>query len=144
MTRELLLKTFVVLLLLGAHPAYSQDQVDWLVGEWLLCEDPDGSPKDALHFNSDGTGVVVRDDRRTEFLHRRSAHLVEMLANANGYAIPIRMTASPERDKLRLHSEETGSTSTYIRRDSGLVKSCTVKWPQPNNSFKPNPLRGSA
>ncbi len=144
MTRGLLLRTLAVLLPFAAPAAYGHDQHDWLFGEWLLCEDPDGSPKDALQFNSDGTGMVVRQDKQTEFVHRRSGDRVEMLANANGYAIPIDMTASPERDKLLLYSDKTGSTSAYIRRDSGLMESCTVKWPPSNNSFKPTPLRGAA
>ena len=144
MTRELLLTALILPLVFAAPSAYSQGQDAWLIGEWVLCEDPDGSPKDALQFNSDGTGLVVRHDKETEFLHRSSGENVEMLANANGYAIPISMTASPGRDKLLLHSDKTGSTSTYIRRDSGLVESCTVKWPPPNDSFKPTPLRGAA
>ena len=144
MTRRLPLKALVILLALVAPVAYSQNQNDWLFGEWVLCEDPDNSPKDALQFNSDGTGIVIRDDKKTEFLHRRAEGRVEMLANANGYAIPINMTVSPERDRLLLHSDKTGSTSTYIRRDSERVESCSVKWPPPNNSFKPTPLRGAA
>ena len=144
MNRELLRKTLVVLLALAAPAVYSQSQDDWLTGEWLLCEDPDESPKDALHFRSGGTGLVVRSDKQTEFLYRTSGERVEILANANGYAIPINMTVSPERDTLLLYSHKTGSTSTYIRRDSSQVESCTVKWPPPNNSFKPTPLRGAA
>ncbi|VXB06901.1 conserved hypothetical protein [Luteimonas sp. 9C] len=99
----------------------------------MLCEDPDDSPRDALQFNADGTGIVIREDKQTEFLHRKAGDRVEMLANADGYAIPINMTISPERDKLFLYSDKTGSTSTYIRRDSGWVEGCSVKWPPPNN-----------
>lgn len=33
-------------------------RADWLVGTWVLCEDPDSSPRDSLQFNTDGTGLV--------------------------------------------------------------------------------------
>lgn len=67
----------------------------WLFGTWVLCEDPDNSPKDSLQFNADGTGLVIRAKGNVEFLHKHSGQSVSLLANANGYAIPIELTSSP-------------------------------------------------
>ncbi len=84
----------------------------WLFGTWVLCEDPDNSPKDSLQFNADGTGLVIRAKGNVEFLHKHSGRSVSLHANANGYAIPIELTSSPGFDKLLLQSEKTGNTAS--------------------------------
>lgn len=100
---------------------------DWLIGSWVLCDDPDNSPKDTLHFNADGTGLVIRAKGNIEFLHKHSGQAVSLLANVNGYAIPIELSSSPSFDKLLLHSDKTGNTATYVRSDSPQASSCSIK-----------------
>lgn len=100
---------------------------DWLIGNWVLCEDPDNSPKDTLQFNADGTGLVIRAKGNVEFLHKHSGHSVSLLANANGYAIPIELSSSSSFDKLLLHSDKTGNTAIYVRSDSPQASSCSIK-----------------
>ena len=100
---------------------------NWLLGTWVLCEDPDNSPKDSLQFNSDGTGLVIRAKGNVEFLHKHSGQSVSLLANANGYAIPIELSSPPNFDKLLLHSDKTGNTATYVRSDSPQAGSCSIK-----------------
>ncbi|HVI60515.1 MAG TPA: hypothetical protein VM619_16795 [Luteimonas sp.] len=100
---------------------------DWLLGTWVLCEDPDSSPKDSLQFNADGTGLVIRAKGNVEFLHKHSGQSVSLLANANGYAIPIELSSSPGFDKLLLHSDKTGNTASYVRSDSPQAGSCSIK-----------------
>lgn len=99
---------------------------NWLIGTWTLCEDPDNSPKDSLQFNQDGSGLLIRVKGNIEFLHKHTAEKVHLLANANGRAIPIEFAVSADHDKLLLHSDKTGNTSTYVRTDSKLVKQCTL------------------
>ncbi len=101
-------------------------KLDWLIGNWVLCEDPDNSPKDTLQFNADGTGLVIRAKGNVEFLHKHSGQSVSLLANANGYAIPIELSSSSSFDKLLLHSEKTGNTATYVRSDSPQASSCSI------------------
>lgn len=100
---------------------------DWLVGNWVLCEDPDNSPKDTLQFNSDGTGLVIRAKGNIEFLHKHSGQSVSLLASANGYVIPIELSSSSSFDKLLLHSKRTGNVATYVRSDSTQASSCGIK-----------------
>lgn len=127
--------TFGFLLFLSSLPAAAIDlpsqKNDWLTGTWVLCEDPDSSPKDSLQFNADGTGMVIRAKGNIEFLHKHSELAVSLLANANananGNAIPIELSASPGHDKLLLHSDQTGNTSTYVRSDSQEAATCSIK-----------------
>lgn len=120
-----------LLLLLASLMAGASERLspkpDWLVGNWALCEDPDNSPKDTLQFNSDGTGLVIRAKGNIEFLHKHSGRSVSLLANANGYAIPIELSSSSNFDKLLLHSDKTGNTATYVRSDSAQASSCGIK-----------------
>lgn len=120
-----------VLLLLCANRVLAEQtppaSSDWLTGTWTLCEDPDRSPKDSLQFNADGTGSVIRAKGDLEFVHKHTGHAVSLLANANGYAIPVELSASPDFDKLLLYSDKTRRTSTYIRADDPAVGNCSVK-----------------
>ena len=122
---------FSVMLLVTAGAASATEnpskEADWLVGTWVLCEDPDQSPKDSLQFNADGTGLSIRPNGNIELLHRKAGKDVQILANANGNAIPIKMTASDSFDKLLLHSERTGNTSVYLRDDNPAIKDCSIK-----------------
>jgi hypothetical protein len=117
-------------LLLCAGLAAASDKAspkDWLSGTWTLCEDPDGSPKDSLQFNPDGSGLVIRSKGNLPFLHKHMGQAVSLLANAHGIAIPIEMSASPGFDKLMLHSDKTGSTSFYVRSEQVEAAGCSVK-----------------
>jgi hypothetical protein len=120
---------FMVLLVLSGAPASAKAQTsaDWLIGTWVLCEDPDNSPKESLQFNSDGSGQVIRAKGNIDFLYKRSGRSVSLLANANGYAIPIELSVSDKFDRLLLHSDKTGSTSSYVRIDSALATTCTIR-----------------
>jgi len=100
---------------------------DWLIGTWVLCEDPDQSPKESLQFNQDGTGLLARAKGNIEFLHKHSGQSVSLLANVNGHAIPIEMSASAEFENLLLHSDRTGSTSYYIRADNPAATGCSIQ-----------------
>lgn len=127
-SRKLVMVLLPLLAPLGAACAdNSKPAPDWLLGTWVLCEDPDDSPKDSLQFNADGTGKVIRAKGNIEFLHRHSGQSVSLLANANGYAIPIELSSSPGFDKLLLHSDKTGNTASYVRSDSPQARGCSIK-----------------
>jgi len=108
--------------LMAAAPSATPNA--WLVGDWMLCKDPDKSPKDTLRFAADGTGAVLRSKGNIETVYRVRESRVELLANANGRAIPITLTFTATRDVLRLHSDKTGSDSTYVRKDGKRVGEC--------------------
>ena len=96
----------------------------WLVGDWVLCKNPDKSPKDTMRFSSDGTGQVISAKGSTELVYRVRGARLEMLANAKGYAIPIALTIQLQHDVLENHDEETGSVTTYVRKDGPRVAEC--------------------
>lgn len=98
----------------------------WLVGDWVLCENPDKSPKDSMHFQPDGTGVVKSAKGNTELVYRVRGERLEILANAKGYAIPITLTIRPQREVLENRDEDTGSVTTYVRKDGPRVAECDV------------------
>jgi hypothetical protein len=96
----------------------------WLVGDWMLCKDPDRSSKDTLRFAADGTGAVLRSKGNIETVYRVRESRVELLANANGRAIPITLTFTAARDVLTVHSDDTGASATYVRKDGKRVGEC--------------------
>ncbi|MBD9437131.1 hypothetical protein IB223_13590 [Pseudoxanthomonas sp. PXM03] len=121
----------IIAALLGTtsvSPAAAADIVagpnSWLVGDWVLCKNPDKSSKDAMHFAPDGTGQVISAKGSTELVYRVRGDRLEMLANAKSYAIPITLTIRPKRDVLENHDEDTGSVTTYVRKDGPRVAEC--------------------
>jgi hypothetical protein len=105
----------------------SKTEAHWLAGTWVLCEDPDNNSRDSMRFNADGTGLVIRAKGNVEFLYRHAGHSVSLLANVNGYAIPIELSASLELDRLSLRSERTGNISSYVRADGPLAGDCSIQ-----------------
>ena len=127
MIRNSLLCALVLFAACNSVSAGEKAKSDWLTGTWVLCEDPDQSPKDSLQFNADGTGLLMRAKGNIEFLHKHVGQSVSLLANANGHAIPIEMSASDGFDKLLLHSDRTGNTSYYIRTDNPSESACSAR-----------------
>jgi hypothetical protein len=122
--------TIIIAVLLGAAvtPPAIADIVagpnSWLVGDWILCKKPDKSPKDTMRFAPDGTGQVISAKGSTELVYRVRGARLEMLANAKGYAIPITLTIRPQHDVLENHDEESGSVTTYVRKDGPRLAEC--------------------
>lgn len=122
--------SIIIAALLGAAvaPPAAADIVagpnSWLVGDWVLCKNPDKSPKDTMRFAPDGTGQVISAKGSTELVYRVRGALLEMLANAKGYAIPITLTIQPQHDVLENRDEDTGSVTNYVRKDGPRVGEC--------------------
>lgn len=128
LSRNFLAASLCALASLSATASHAQEaKPNWLIGTWVLCDDPDHSPKDSLQFNSDGTGLVIRAKGNLQFVHKHSGRSVSILANAHGYAIPIELSASPGFDRLLLHSDKTGSTSNYVKSNSTQARKCSIK-----------------
>lgn len=116
------------LLSVSAMPSAAADTASspnaWLIGDWVLCKNPDKSPKDTMRFKTDGTGQVISAKGSTELVYRIRGARLEMLANAKGYAIPITLTIQPRHDVLENHDADTGSITTYVRKDGPRVAEC--------------------
>jgi hypothetical protein len=100
---------------------------DWLIGSWILCEDPDHGPKESLQFNSDGTGVLIRTKGNNEFVHKHTGEHVFLLFHVRGRDIPIQYAVTSDHQRLLLYSDRTRHTSYYVRTDGKLVAGCTVQ-----------------
>jgi hypothetical protein len=99
-----------------------------VAGDWTLCQDPDGSARDTMHFNADGTGKVVRaDGRSTEFLYKVSGLSLSLLAHVGDKAIPIEMSISEDGRKLLAYSERTRNTSFYVHETEVAEFECSAK-----------------
>jgi hypothetical protein len=89
---------------------------DWLVGKWELSHDPDGSPKDWLVFEGGGKVTSHSPQGRSVSgdysINEGSISIVFDLGNR---ALPMRLTYTPDRRKLLVHSKRTGNTSEYQR-----------------------------
>lgn len=110
-------------------PAIADDLLpeDPLIGVWTLCEDPDGSPKEDLHFEIDGSGLVAREKGDLPFTYTRTGIDVVLTVTVNGRSIPVPFTASPAFDRLSLYSANTGNTATYLRVEDPAAVRCTIR-----------------
>lgn len=106
----------------------ADNSVQWLWGDWTLCEDPDESPRDTLRFNQNGAGLVVRSSGGTiPFVYTTSGSVVSILATSEGKTVPIETIASPDKRKLLFYSVETGHTSFYVRSETVPDFACSAK-----------------
>lgn len=100
-----------------------------LIGDWVLCEDPDGSPSDQLRFGDDGSGKVIRDQSEVAFVYTLSDGKVSVLVQTGGRLVPITLTPSfaPQDERLSLYDERTGNTAYYVRAERAATAGCSVK-----------------
>lgn len=100
-----------------------------LVGDWVLCQDPDGSPQDRLRFGDDGSGKVIRDQDEVAFVYAVRDGEVSVLVQMRGALVPITLTPSfaPQDERLSLYSERTGNTSYYVRVERAAKAGCSAK-----------------
>jgi hypothetical protein len=127
LSRWFLLCLLVLLFVPAVAAARPAPDGDWLTGAWTLCEDPDGSPADALLFMPDGSGSVIRPKGSLSFAYKQTGRAVSLQARVGDRTVPIELQASPEYDKLVLHSESTGNDSFYVRSERIKAFRCSAK-----------------
>ena len=125
--RSLLFCLLVVLFVPAVAAARPAPDGDWLAGAWTLCEDPDGSPADALLFMPDGTGSVIRPKGSLSFAYKQAGRSVSLQARVGDRTVPIELMATPAYDKLVLHSDSTGNDSFYVRSERIKAFRCSAK-----------------
>ena len=107
----------------AAEPAASP-----LVGRWVLCEDPDGSPKDSLEFFAEGYGFNRRPNApMSPFLYKEAAGQLLLMVNARGNLLNIYLGVPEDHSRLTLKSERTGNEASYVRAGEEQERSCTIK-----------------
>jgi hypothetical protein len=95
-----------------------------LVGDWVLCKNPDKSLKDAMRFEPDDTGQVISAKGSTELVYRVRGARLEMLANAKGYAIPITLTIG-HSPRVSMGYSEPSTPYLFFSRALVLAQRCT-------------------
>ena len=99
-----------------------------LVGTWVLCQDPDGSPKDTLEFFTEGYGFSRRPNApMSPFLFKETKDQLLLAVNAHGNLLNIYMGVSPDHSRLTLKSERTGNEAFYVRVGQEKENGCTAK-----------------
>jgi len=99
----------------------------WLKGVWVLCHDPDGSPRHSMEFTTGGQGTLSVTKTPLRFAYGMGGNQVTLVINAGGAPVIMRFSFSADRQKLDTVSEKSGHISTYVRADGKLVGECTVK-----------------
>jgi methionine sulfoxide reductase heme-binding subunit len=99
-----------------------------LIGNWVLCQDPDNSPKDTLQFFPEGYGFSVRPNKpKSPFLFKEAVGQVMLAINAKGNLLTINLGVNPDNSRLTLKSDRTGNESFYVREGQEEKNSCTAK-----------------
>ena len=99
-----------------------------LVGTWVLCVDPDGSPKDAMEFYPEGYGFSLRAGKpKVPFLFKEAAGQVMLAVNARGNLVTIYLRVDQGYARLTNKSERTGNEAFYVRIGKEAENGCTAK-----------------
>lgn len=99
-----------------------------LTGKWVLCQDEDHGPKDAMDFFPEGYGFELRPERpKIPFLYKVAGDQILLAANASGKMITFYLTVNSERTKLTLTAQRTGHVAFYVRSGQESKFSCTAK-----------------
>ena len=106
----------------------AEASVSPLVGTWVLCQDPDGSPKDSLEFFAEGYGFSRRPNApMSPFLFMEASGKLLLAVNARGNMLNIYLGVSPDHSRLTLKSERTGNEAFYVRAGQENQNGCTTK-----------------
>jgi len=109
----------------GSEPATSTPVS--LTGKWVLCQDQDNGPKDALQFFPEGYGFSLRSAKpKVPFLYKVANGEV-LLAINSGNLLTLYMHLNQEQTKLTLKSERTGHEAFYVREETVSKFDCTAK-----------------
>ncbi|KMM74951.1 hypothetical protein ACP93_14215 [Xanthomonas sp. NCPPB 1128] len=127
--RHLLLSTILSGCALGCGVAFAATApTSPLVSTWVLCEDPDGAPKDSLEFFTEGYGFSRRPSAvMAPVLYKESNGQVLLAVNARGDLITVRLSVPPDHSRLKFKSERTGNVAYYVRAGTEQSAGCTAK-----------------
>lgn len=99
-----------------------------LVGTWVLCVDPDGSPKDAMEFHPEGYGFILRPDKtKVRFLFSEAGGQVALAVDAKGKTVTIYLKVDGVHGRLTNRSERTGNEAFYVRKGKETENGCTAR-----------------
>jgi hypothetical protein len=99
-----------------------------LTGNWVLCQDEDHGPKDAMKFFPEGYGFELRSNRpKVPFLYEVSGGEILLALNVSGKMLTLYLTVNSEHTKLTLTDQRTGHLAFYVRSGQEKKFNCTAK-----------------
>ena len=108
--------------------ASAQPAADWLAGTtWVLCQSvsPQTNGRDALVFNADGNGQVIRAQGNIEFRHQRTGDTVA-LSTAHSQR-PVQLVASADHTVLNLRGPDGAPAAAYALQGSAAMAKCDLR-----------------
>jgi len=125
MCRSLLL---IILSIASFSSAAQQPGGDWLSGTtWVLCEtaQPSGVKRDAMVFEADGSGQLIRPEGNLVFRHQRNGDTVALSTPTSRH--PVQLVATAAHDMLLLRGPDGSAVASYARQGSAAMARCTVR-----------------
>jgi len=113
---------------LASFAASAQTAGDWLAGTtWVLCESASGTSadRDALVFNADGSGRVIRAQGNLEFRHQRTGNTVALTTGRSPQ--PVQLLASADHTVLQLRGPEGSPVAAYALQGSAAMAKCSLR-----------------
>lgn len=95
---------------------------------WVLCERAqtgEGQTRDALVFDADGTGRVIRAQGNVAFRYQRNANAITLSPPGARQAVMLDMETSGERMLLR--APDGRPVASYARQGSAAMGRCTAR-----------------
>ncbi|HEY9255424.1 MAG TPA: hypothetical protein VIP30_12900 [Stenotrophomonas sp.] len=127
MIRRLLLAAVAGLACFAAS-VQAQAQDDWLAGTtWVLCASGGKPPveRDALVFDTDGSGRVIRSQGNLAFRHQRTGNTVALSTASSQH--PVQLVVSADHTVMELRGADGGPVARYALQGSAAMEKCGVR-----------------
>ncbi|KRG39356.1 hypothetical protein ARC20_13800 [Stenotrophomonas panacihumi] len=95
---------------------------------WILCDrDPStaGQPRDALVFDAEGNGHVIRAQGNVAFRYQRHANVIALSPPGATQAVMLDIETSGERMQLR--APDGRPVASYARQGSAAMSRCVAR-----------------
>jgi len=116
------------LVFLASFAASAQSTRDWLAGTtWVLCvsASAQADERDALVFDANGSGRVIRAQGNLAFQHHRIGDTVAL--SSAGSQRPVQLIASADHTVLQLRGADGGPVAAYALQGSPAMAKCVVR-----------------
>jgi hypothetical protein len=106
--------------------ASAQAADDWLAGTtWVLCQSPANSERDALVFDANGSGRVIRSQGNLSFRHHLTGNTVALSTTRSQH--PVQLVASADHTMMELRGPDGGAVASYALQGSAAMEKCGVR-----------------
>ncbi|HVJ39450.1 MAG TPA: hypothetical protein VM687_16810 [Stenotrophomonas sp.] len=113
---------------LACFAASAQANEDWLAGTtWVLCVNGAQSTveRDALVFDANGSGRVIRSQGNLAFRHQRTGNTVALSTATSQH--PVQLVASADHTLLQLRGPDGGPVASYTLQGSAAMAQCDAR-----------------